>query len=45
MHFNDRFGHLQDIQLPEVKTALEGLAQELSTRFELEDDILGTLSS
>ena len=45
MHYNDRFGQLQDIQLPEVRIALEGLAQELSTRFELEDDLLGTLSS
>ena len=45
MSFNDRFGQLQDIHLPEVKTALELLAQELSTRFELEDDILGNVSS
>jgi len=45
MHFNDRFGQLQDIELVEVKAALEQLAQELSTRFELEDDMLGSVSN
>jgi regulator of sigma D len=45
MHFNDRFGQLQDIELVEVKAALEQLAQELSTRFELEDDMLNGVSN
>ncbi len=45
MHFNDRFGQLQDIELAQVKAALENLAQELSTRFELEDDMLGGVSN
>ncbi len=40
MVFNDRFGQLKHIEVLEVKVALEHLAQELSTRFELEDDLL-----
>jgi regulator of sigma D len=45
MHFNDRFGQLREIRISEVKAALECLAQELSTRFELEDDLLGKVSA
>lgn len=42
MAFNDRFGQLREIDLPEVKAALEQVARALSTRFELEDAILDT---
>jgi regulator of sigma D len=43
MAFNDRFGQLREIDLPEVKAALEQLARALSTRFELEDAVLDAL--
>ena len=40
MTFNDRFGDLQYVNIPEVKAALEQLALVLGTRFEVEDDII-----
>jgi regulator of sigma D len=43
MAFNDRFGHLREIDVPEVQAALEQLARALSTRFELEDATLDAL--
>lgn len=43
MAFNDRFGQLRNIDMLEVKSDLEQLAQALSTRFELEDGLLDTL--
>lgn len=38
--FNDRFGSLTEVRVPEVKAALERIAQVLSERFELEDQLL-----
>ncbi|MEQ8860648.1 MAG: Rsd/AlgQ family anti-sigma factor [Pseudomonadales bacterium] len=38
--FNDRFGALAEVRVPEVKAALEQMAQVLSERFELEDQLL-----
>lgn len=40
MSFNDRFGDVEHAQLGEVREALEKIARVLSTRFELEDDLL-----
>lgn len=40
MSFNDRFGAAREIQVSEVKRALEPLARALSSRFELEDELL-----
>ena len=40
MAFNDAFADQSNIDIAEVKTALENLAQILGTRFELEDDII-----
>ena len=40
MTFNDNFGNLRTVDIPEVKAALEHLALVLGTRFELEDDLL-----
>ena len=40
MTFNDRFGNVQYVDIPEVKAALEQLALVLGTRFEVEDDII-----
>ncbi len=40
MAFNDRFADQVEINTGEVKASLEPLAQLLSTRFELEDDII-----
>lgn len=40
MAFNDRFGHLAAVRVSEVKQALEQMARVLSTRFELEDELL-----
>ena len=40
MSFNDQFGNLRSVDIPEVKAALEALALVLGTRFELEDDLL-----
>lgn len=40
MVFNDAFGNHGDVDLREVKRALERLALTLGTRFELEDDML-----
>lgn len=40
MTFNDRFADRLQIDVAEVKGALEHLAQVLGTRFELEDDSL-----
>ena len=40
MTFNDRFGNVQYVNIPEVKVALEQLALILGTRFEVEDDII-----
>lgn len=41
MTFNDRFGAGRDIDVAEVKHALEQMAQVLSERFEVEDALLG----
>lgn len=40
MTFNDRFGNIRYVNVPEVKAALEQLALVLGTRFEVEDDII-----
>lgn len=40
MTFNDNFGNLRKVNIPQVKAALEQLALVLGTRFELEDDLL-----
>lgn len=40
MAFNDRFGSLGSIRVTDVKPALEQMARVLSTRFELEDELL-----
>lgn len=40
MAFNDRFGTGSDISIPDVKHALEQIAQVLSERFEVEDALL-----
>ena len=40
MAFNDRFGEVGQVQIPELKLRLETLALVLGTRFELEDEIL-----
>ena len=40
MAFNDRFGELRTIRVADVKAALEQIARVLSTRFELEDELL-----
>jgi regulator of sigma D len=40
MTFNDRFGNIAYVNIPEVKAALEQLALILGTRFEVEDDII-----
>ncbi len=40
IEFNDRYGSLTEVRVPEVKAALERLAQVLSERFELEDELL-----
>ncbi len=40
MAFNDRFGEVENVRLSEVKNALEQIARMLSTRFELEDELL-----
>ena len=40
MAFNDAFGDLRQIEVTRVKQSLEPLAQLLSSRFELEDDIM-----
>lgn len=38
--FNDRFGDAREIRVQDVKTELERIARALSTRFELEDELL-----
>ncbi|MEZ5559255.1 MAG: Rsd/AlgQ family anti-sigma factor [Pseudomonadales bacterium] len=40
MSFNDRFGNVRDVDLAALKSGLERIARVLSTRFELEDELL-----
>lgn len=40
MAFNDRYGDATDIRVSEVKASLEQIARVLSSRFELEDELL-----
>jgi regulator of sigma D len=40
MTFNDRFGNVQRVNIPEVKAVLEQLVLVLGTRFEVEDGII-----
>lgn len=41
MAFNDRFGALAEVPMAALRQSLEELAQVLTRRFELEDEVLG----